>query len=69
MIGKTNGKTRNRAAAMILALTATGLTGCVWDGRQFREAALPMLQTGASAILNGVLDGVFAAIEVESPNE
>ena len=41
--------------------------GCIpIQGTQFREAALPAIETGMSSILNGILDGVFASIEVEN---
>ncbi len=49
------------------AVILVGQTGCIpGGGTQFREAALPAIETGVSSILNGVLDGIFAAIEVES---
>ena len=41
-------------------------TACV-TGRQFREAALPSLESGVSLMLDGVVDGLFATIEVETP--
>ena len=37
-----------------------------YSGTQFRETALPAVQTGVSAIMNGLLDGLFASIEVET---
>ena len=52
-------------AAAILLSTQTGCPG----GRQFREAALPAVQTGVDSILDGIVDGIFAAIAVESPND
>lgn len=60
-------KCRNQTcvAAMLAVLGLIGASGCV-ASEQFRTAALPQLQSGASSILNGVLDGFFAAIEVES---
>jgi len=42
-------------------LTACGCT----TGRAFREAALPSLEAGISLVLDGIVDGVFAAIEPE----
>ena len=39
-------------------------TGCV-GGTEFRETALPAIHSGVSSILNGLVDGVFAAIEVD----
>lgn len=61
-------RVRMCATASILAAFAAGASGCAMDGRQFREAALPMIETGTAAILNGILDGIFATIEVETPN-
>ena len=44
-----------------------GQAGCIpYSGTQFRETAIPALQTGVTSIMNGLIDGVFAAIEVES---
>ncbi len=42
-------------------------SGCT-TGREFRQAALPAVHEGVALILNGVLDGVFSAIEVEPEN-
>jgi len=40
--------------------------GCIpYSGTQFRETAIPSLQTGVTSIMNGLIDGIFAAIEVE----
>ena len=46
------------------ALIAT-LSGCL-TGPQFRQAALPAIEGGIEQILDGLVDGVFAAINVES---
>ena len=42
--------------------------GCI-SGRAFREAALPSLEAGISLVLDGILDGVFAAIEPETQTD
>ncbi len=42
--------------------------GTCATGRQFREAALPSLESGINLILDGVVDGLFATIEVETPS-
>lgn len=42
-----------------------GVTGCGAAGRDFRTAALPAVESGVTLILNGVLDGIFAAIRPE----
>ena len=55
---------------MTLALAALLLTpnaGCL-VGTQFRAAALPAFQSGVSQILDGFVNGVFAAIAVEPGN-
>ncbi len=52
--------------AMAVVATAMLMTnlGCN-AGRQFREVASPAVQSGARDILNGLLDGFFAAIAPE----
>ena len=56
-------------AVMLAAAGITLSTGCEPDvGRQFRDAALPSLHTGVSAIVNGLVEGVFATIEPEPAN-
>jgi hypothetical protein len=42
-------------------------TGCIpYSGTQFRETAIPAVQTGVTSIVVGLIDGVFAAVDVES---
>lgn len=51
-----------------LRLACTGMClqlGCSLTGTQFRDVALPGLQTGVTSIVNALLDGVFAVIEPE----
>ena len=55
-----------RLAVGVLAATMIGQLGCD-AGRQFREAALPSVEGGVKDIVNGLMDGFFAAIEVETP--
>ncbi len=63
----TKSKRRNLSVGLLgLALFVSGGCSLPLEGVQFREAALPAIQTGMSSILNGLLDGVFAAIEVEN---
>lgn len=48
-----------------MAVAVLGVqTGC-GGGREFRETAFPAIHSGVSSILNGLVDGVFAAIEVD----
>jgi hypothetical protein len=57
------------AQTLNLVLGAGGLllqAGCPLTGREFREVATPAVHTGVSQILNGLLDGLFAAIEPEA---
>ena len=49
------------ASCTLLATLSGGLTG-----PQFRQAALPAIEGGIDQILDGLVAGVFAAIEVES---
>jgi hypothetical protein len=62
-----------RRKRLIVALAAAGATamlmtqGACVDGRQFRTAALPALKGGVDLMLDGVVDGLFAAIAVETP--
>ncbi len=53
-----------RAAALGAAMVMVSQLGCI--GKQFREAALPEIQSGMELILDGLLEGVFAAIEPET---
>ena len=52
-----------RAACAFAALTFL-LGGCS-IGKDFRAAAGPAVETGVNAILDGLVDGLFAAIEPE----
>lgn len=53
-----------RSAALILACAA--MTGCEPAVRdEFRAAALGSVQTGVNAILQGLVDGIFAVAEPE----
>ena len=67
MRATTTRKTRRLAALFALAplLFATGCEKEVQD--EFRSAAAGALQTGFSAIFDGILDGVFAVIEPNDP--
>lgn len=50
----------------IIAMTITS-SGCTMPyGRQFRDTALPGIQSGVQSILTGFVDGVFASIEPEA---
>ena len=63
----TPNRTRGEFRILVLAactVIAT-LSGCL-TGPQFRQAALPAIEGGIEQILDGLVDGVFAAIEVES---
>ncbi|MCH7995425.1 MAG: hypothetical protein IIB57_13410 [Planctomycetes bacterium] len=60
---------RTRVGFLIRVLASCALiatvSGCL-TGPQFRQAALPAIEGGIEQILDGLVDGVFAAIEVES---
>ena len=50
---------------MVLAtLALVPQTACTF-GREFRAVATPAFQQGVSQILNGLVDGIFAAIAPE----
>lgn len=60
-----------RRALLIAAASLAALlplqTGCDGDrGTEFRDAALDSLQDGVTAILDGIVDGIFAIAEPES---
>lgn len=51
--------------SMGLALAALGASAGCSTRDEFRAVATPAIQSGVSQILNGLLDGFFAAIAVE----
>ena len=62
---------RMRPVRLLAASLTAGVLmaqGACLSGTQFRDAALPSLESGLNLILDGVVAGVFAAIEVESPS-
>jgi len=70
MIAQTTRRHRWRFCPACIATTCLLLisSGCLSD-REFRAAALPAVQSGVSQILNGFLDGVFAAIAPEPESD
>ncbi len=54
-----------RILGCFLVLALSTQSGCS-AGRQFVGAALPSVQQGVTLVVNGLLDGVFAAVDVES---
>lgn len=66
MTGQRTRVRRSQALTIAVATIAlSSMTGCV-TGREFREAAGPAFQTGVTAIVNGLLDGLFAIIEPDT---
>lgn len=57
-----------RQASMGFVACLIVASGCT-TGRAFREAALPSLEAGIALVLDGLVDGVFAAIEPEPQTE
>ena len=54
------------AVVLITAATAwIAQTGCL-AGTEFRAAALPAVESGVEQILDGLVDGIFAAIQPET---
>ena len=66
MIQPGKGRLSLTAAIAVSAVMLSTQTGC-GPLRQFREGALPSLESGIDLILDGLVDGLFAAIEVETP--
>ena len=61
----TNSRRWRILTAAGAVLTLSGAVGCTTGLDEFRTVATPALQAGVSQIMNGVLDGFFAAIEPE----
>ena len=54
------------AVTLVAATTALMTqTGCL-TGPEFRAAALPAVESGVDQILDGLVDGIFAAIQPET---
>jgi len=60
---------KRRSSLAVSALVALALQGGCTTGRDFRDAALPSLKTGINSILDGLVEGIFAAIEPEPQTE
>ncbi|MCO6438401.1 MAG: hypothetical protein J5J06_15015 [Phycisphaerae bacterium] len=57
---------RSLGSAIIMTLLGLSSLSAGCDvGREFRAAALPQFSEGVTLAVNGLLDGIFAAIEVE----
>ena len=54
--------------AALIAIVVLTPAGCV-TGREFLIVATPAVQDGVSQIVNGLLDGLFAAIEPDPTAE
>jgi len=65
---RQRGNARGRLASKlgIMVLLAAGLSGCDLLGKEFRQVAGPMVQSGVTDIMNGVLNGLFAVFEPDS---
>ena len=62
----TNVRPSRMAAAAVAAGALLAQPGCTTGLDEFRTVATPALHGGVSQIMNGFLDGFFAAIEPES---
>ena len=49
----------------VVGACAMRVGGCSQYADRFRAAASPSLQTGVSALLDGLVEGVFAVVEPE----
>ena len=57
-------------AAAALALSAgLSMGGCSDDFDEFRAAASPQLEAGVDALLDGLVDGIFAVVEPNTSAE
>ena len=66
MTGQRTRVRRSQALAVtITTIALCGVTGCV-TGREFRKTAGPAVRIGVTAIVNGLLDGLFAVIEPDT---
>lgn len=54
--------------SVVAATILVTQTGCL-TGPEFRAAALPAMESGVEQILDGLVDGIFAAIEPETSTE
>jgi len=63
-----HGRCLRRMGFTALAVSTITPAGCE-VGKEFRAAATPAIHTGVSAIVNGLVDGLFAAIEVEPDSQ
>ncbi len=58
---------RRCATIALVTLSLTFAAGCDDEiAREFRQAAIGQVETGVNAILDGVLDGIFAIAEPDS---
>jgi hypothetical protein len=64
---RNTGMIRLTVAASLCAIACGGCN--TPTGRQFRDAALPNIESGVHAILTGFVDGVFASIETEPESD
>ena len=55
----------HRALIVGLAFAALVLQAGCWTGTEFRSTAIPAVRAGVSQIVDGLLNGLFAAIEPE----
>lgn len=65
----TNTAWKKLARTLVMAGVGgwAAMAGCIpIKGTEFRDAALPAIQTGVNAILDGLVTGIFAAIEPEA---
>jgi hypothetical protein len=56
---------RRAGGAVVVCLLLTIQTGCP-AGKEFREAAGPAIKTGVNSVLDGLVDGFFAAFEPDN---
>lgn len=58
--------TRSLLVFMVIVVLGAGSAGCVCTAgwcATFRDVANPLFQSGATSIVTGIIDGIFALLE------
>ena len=66
---KTNRVLRLALGASAMMAGGLRVGGCSEYSQEFRQAATPMLRSGVNALLDGLVEGVFAVVEPEASSE
>ncbi len=79
MFGSISGRSARRplrrkicalgASTALILLAGLSMGGCNDDFDEFRTAAGPQLEAGIDALLDGLVDGIFAVVEPDTATE